>query len=458
MRRLWFSLVFALAVPVAALGIEKGTIVDGIAAAEDPTQTYAVYLPTTWDAGAKHPLLLVFDPRSRGVMAAEIFREAAEARGWIVASSNNTMSDGPWEPNVRAVNAMWPDVMRRFAVDPARIYAAGFSGGAILAWATAQGSGRVAGIIGVGGHLPQELRGGEIGFAHFGAAGRRDFNYLEMHDVDRYVASKGAPRRLEIFDGRHEWIPAELARVAIDWLEVVAMQSAIRPRDAALARSIHEQEVEAARGLERAGRIAEAHERWSMIARTFDGFVETDEAKGRMDSLSRSKEMRAQIRAETRWTGWERQRIEASQRVIAKIADPEVPMTSARLGAELGLADLKRRAEREDAEGSAAGRVLASMFAQASFYLPRRLMESEEFSKAAVVLELARTIQETWPVDYNLAAMYARTGRKDAAFELLDAAVERGFSRPDQLRADEDFSALRDDPRFAALLGRIAAE
>ena len=458
MWKVWLTIVLALAPPVAAGEIAKGKIVDGIAAESDPTQTYAVYLPTTYDPARTHPLLLIFDPRSRGVMAAEIFREAAEERGWILASSNNTMSDGPWEPNVRAVNAMWPDVMSRFAVDPGRVYAAGFSGGAILAWVVALDSDRLAGIIGVGGHLPQELRQGDVKFAHFGAAGNRDFNYVEMHDVHRYVESKGGPRRLEIFEGRHQWIPPELARVAIDWLEIVAMRSGARPRELSLARSVFEAEAAAARNLEKEGRISDALARWSMIDRTFEGLIDTDEAEGRIEALARSKQLRAQERAESRWIGWEMGRIAAAQRVIARITNPEIPMTSARLAAELGISELQRRAARTDAEGNAAGRVLATILSQTSFYLPRRFLESGDYANAAVVLELARKIQETWPVDYNLAAAYARTGRRDLAFELLEAAVERGFDNPAHLRGDEDFQSLREDPRFETLLAKIAAE
>ena len=40
------------------------------------------------------------------MLAAELFRAAAEAHGWILISSNDTRSDGPMEPNVKALQAM----------------------------------------------------------------------------------------------------------------------------------------------------------------------------------------------------------------------------------------------------------------------------------------------------------------------------------------------------------------
>ena len=80
------------------------------------------------------PALLVLDPRGRSVVAASLFREAAEAHGWILLSSNDTRSDGPAEPNVKALQALWPEVHERYATDPRRIYAAGFSGTGMVAW------------------------------------------------------------------------------------------------------------------------------------------------------------------------------------------------------------------------------------------------------------------------------------------------------------------------------------
>ena len=126
-------LVVALIVSVTgsvASGQPRGGLVEGVSCGSDPTQTYTLYLPTSYDPGQRWPVLLVFDPRGRSVLAAELFREAAEDYGWIIVSSNDTRSDGPNEPNVRAINALLPEVHTRLPVDENRIYAAGLSRGA----------------------------------------------------------------------------------------------------------------------------------------------------------------------------------------------------------------------------------------------------------------------------------------------------------------------------------------
>ena len=104
-------------------------MVEGIACDSDPTQTYTLYIPSTYTSDRRWPVLLVFDPRGRSLLAAELFREAAETNAWIIVSSDNTRSDGSWEPNLVAIQALWSEVHTRMPADFKRIYATGFSGG-----------------------------------------------------------------------------------------------------------------------------------------------------------------------------------------------------------------------------------------------------------------------------------------------------------------------------------------
>ncbi|HSO23765.1 MAG TPA: hypothetical protein VLT81_12700, partial [Chondromyces sp.] len=107
----------------ATMRVENGVLVEGIRCLNDASQTYTLYLPHDYTADRRWPALLVFDPRGRSVHAAERFQAAAERWGWVVLSSNDTRSDGPWEPNLKAIQALWPEVHERYAVDDRRVYA-----------------------------------------------------------------------------------------------------------------------------------------------------------------------------------------------------------------------------------------------------------------------------------------------------------------------------------------------
>src|SRR5688572_19083640 len=212
----------------------------------DPSQTYTLVLPSSYDPAKKHPLLLILDPRGRGTVAARIFAEAADEHGWIIVSSNGTRSDAGTEPNERALRALLPEVVQRYPVDIKRVYAAGFSGTAITAWSLGVRSNGLAGVIGVGGRLVEELPPAKFNFAHYGFAGDEDFNNREMRAVDARLT---VPHRYENFPGNHRWITPELARDAIRWMEVMAMKDNRRPRDEAFINTAYDRDVAAAAAL-----------------------------------------------------------------------------------------------------------------------------------------------------------------------------------------------------------------
>jgi tetratricopeptide (TPR) repeat protein len=54
---------------------------------------------------------------------------------------------------------------------------------------------------------------------------------------------------------------------------------------------------------------------------------------------------------------------------------------------------------------------------------------------------------------FNLACAEARLAETDAAFEHLASALEERPDLRETARADDDFASIRDDPRFAELVG-----
>src|SRR5437667_328667 len=164
-----------------------GHVDERVTSTTDTAQHFALYLPPGYTTERRWPILLVLDPRGRALLALRLFQDAAARLGWIVMSSYNTLSDGPPEPNVAAVNAMLASAHARWSIDTSRLYLAGFSGTAraALAFAVAL-RGHVAGVIAAGGALgftlggPETAFAGDSTFAYFGAAGTRDFNYEEV--------------------------------------------------------------------------------------------------------------------------------------------------------------------------------------------------------------------------------------------------------------------------------------
>jgi hypothetical protein len=80
--------------------------------------------------------------------------------------------------------------------------------------------------------------------------------------------------------------------------------------------------------------------------------------------------------------------------------------------------------------------------------------DSGDFSGALTALNKATELQYPAPIQLpmRLARTHARLGHRDEAFTNLELAVKRGYGQTDQLNAQNDFLALRDDPRWTTLL------
>ena len=425
-RRAVFLIGFVLAFPLAA------ELRENVACRTDPTQTYTLFLPRGYDASKKFPVLLVFDPRGRGTKAAEIFTPAAEEYGWIVISSNQTRSDGTHEPNERAIRALLPE-LSRYAVNPDRIYATGFSGTAMMAWGVGIATGKLAGVIGVGGRFMPEVPPSQFNFAHYGFAGIRDFNQREMRVVDAALDGR-VPHRFQSFDADHRWITPALAREALGWFEVLAGNH---------VEKVFAEDVKAAEALQGLAALR----RWREIQRTYKRDV-----AARIAKLENDPAVQRELAEEKKWDEFEAEYVSG---VFARL--PSI-LAQSDLVKAFRVPDLKRRAARGGYEGAAAQRLLEAAYTQASFYLMQEFFARREYARAATVLNVAVAIHpERWDAWYNLAAAHARASQTKQAFAALQKSIAAGFRDAKQLAADEDFAALRGARRFQELLALASA-
>jgi hypothetical protein len=223
-------LALACAAPLQGQDLPRGTIVDSVTCAEDPTQTYALYLPSSYSRERAWSVLIAFHPAARGRAMVEKYQAAAELYGYIVAGSN-TSRNGPIAVSAASVRAMSGDLGQRFSIDSDRIYLTGLSGGARIAMQVALGNRNIAGVIASSAGYPDAKPRSSLAFPVFGTAGIDDFNYIEMRQLDRKLTS---PHHLEVFNGGHTLPPDPVALDAIEWMELQAMKAGRKPKDEAL--------------------------------------------------------------------------------------------------------------------------------------------------------------------------------------------------------------------------------
>jgi predicted esterase len=394
-------LVAALALPAAAQEPTlPGRLVERDSVVGDSTQHVAAYFPAGYSAARRTPVLFVLDPRGRAVLALRLFAGAAERHGWIVVSSYNSASDMATDPNVDATNAMLDWAQGHARIDTTRIYLAGFSGTARVAWAlAAELKGRVAGMFGTGGGVSFSARGPEMTFgadstfAFFGSAGSTDFNHSEMRGFAARLRTARIPARFQWFEGGHSWPPRQLCEDALDWLELRAMLGGRRPIDSAYVARQLSFDLQRADSLERAGQWDAAEFRYREIALDVPSRSEGRAALARADDLAKREALvalreRIRLLAENDLADATRE-FSALQAARAS-ATPLPPET---LLQRIGVESLRRRAASPDSvERNVALRRLSNVAAWISFYEPRSFLAAGQPARAASALRAAATL------------------------------------------------------------------
>ena len=355
------ALQLSVALEPRAQELRRGVIVDDVKCEGDPTQSYALYVPSAYSHDKLWSLLIAFHPGARGRLMVEKYQAAAEQYGYIVAGSN-TSRNGPWSISAAAVQAMSADLGRRFAIDAQRIYLTGMSGGARVAMQVALGkSNNIAGVIASSAGYPDSQPRSSVPFAVFGTTGSEDFNYIEMRLLDRKLTS---PHYLAVFNGGHTLPPDAVAIEAIEWMELQAMKSGRRTRDAALVERLFEKRQ---RAIAETTDAAELVHRLDALVADFKSLRDVTAETNRAKDLARQPDVKKALARE-------RDTDDAEARLIGDIFDLEAALgdDSRHLAALSGLRDrLKKLSEKAAAaddtpERSQARRVLRAITSGAS--------------------------------------------------------------------------------------------
>jgi predicted esterase len=462
-RALFAAGVACACVSVAAAGQgttrsdQRGQLIDRIVSVTDSTQAYALFLPDAYTESRRWPLLLVLDPRGRALLPLERLRAAANARGYVVMSSYNSLSDGAIEPNVRAMNAMIADAQRSLAVDDRRLYIVGFSGTARLAWGFTRDLGEhVAGMIGVGAGIGRSSFGDDTSWrrlAFYGASGRQDFNYDEMRTMDALLDTLGVPHRMTYFPGRHDWPPDSVLAAAIEWIDLQAMRRGLRAHDSTWIAQLAQRQLAAARTLELNGALADALEAYQAIGEDFPDLTVARQARDAASILAARGDVQRAVarRAEL---------LHASARYRA-VLDLAIGALNARqsrpsardLARLLAIDSLRKEAGETPGDAAdAAQRLLEFAFVISSFYQPRYYIERGDAERALIVLELASMIDPSHPricLQRALARAVGRDGK--GAMRELECARRAGVLTADFL-ADRAFDRIRGSAEFRAVV------
>ena len=444
--------------------LPAGRVVQRITSRADTTQRYALYLPSSFTRDRQWPILFLLDPRGRALIPLQRFQPVAERLGYIAISSYNTLSDGPAEPNYKAMNAMLEDVQRSLPIDSRRFYLVGFSGTARFAWEmTTQLPGTITGIIGAGAAVPGgrawiQSNIGKSSPVLFGTIGILDPNYEELRSFDAELDATGAIHHIERFDGGHQWPPTELSTHAVEWLELQAMRRGLKPRQQPWIDSLYGAWLARAARIDSAGDAPVAARQYRLVRADFDGLTDVGAAAVRLAALERDQRVRRAATVEAALGERDMKLGSALVAFIGELKAAPSPPSIDQARKRLELDALRRDAARADDSTAAiaARRALERIVMHMSFYVPRDFFDAKRYTHAAYALQIARIIKpDDGGVCFGQARALAQLGDKANALAALECAGASHQVSAEAIEADSLLAPLRSDPRYDAVVRRL---
>lgn len=450
-----------------------GQVVEKVACAQDPNQTYALYLPSTYLSTRKWPILYALDPGARGKVPVERFKEAAEKFGWIIVGSNNSRNAST-QSSIDAWNAITLDTAQRFSIDEGRVYAAGFSGGARMAIMLAtQCKDCLAGVIAGGAGFPEGVEpSASMHFALFAIAGTEDFNFAEVRLLEEKLTQTGIAHQVEIFEGRHEWPPSSVAVNAVAWMELKAFKRDGRSLSPVLIEwwnSRLKQAVE----LKEAKRFYDAYQIYAELNSAIKGIREEVELENEVSRLRNSSEVRDALRDEQQQIRKQRDLetqlinlIVATQRLTLQDssassdrntqANDEGLDAYTRLQAMLTKLRREAQAEQDSTTRRIARRVISGQYIGLFERGSNALQTLKRYDEAVRFFSLATEVDpDRAGAFYYLAWAYNSKGDRKKSLKALQTAVDKGFTDVAGLESNKAFDSLRNDPQYQKIVSGL---
>ncbi|MEY4110531.1 MAG: hypothetical protein RLZZ46_886 [Bacteroidota bacterium] len=182
---------------------------------EDSTVKYLLFLPE--NISGEIPLLVFFDPSGNAALPVIRYKELAQKMGIAIAGSMNSRNGQTIGQSVYFGKTLINDIINKNKIDKERIFAGGFSGGARVASRLAEMNPQIKAVIGnsagfdiSSGYFPK--------FGFIGIGGSADMNMLELVNTHKYLNGSKTPHMLLMFNGTHEWAPAQEMEKSILWM------------------------------------------------------------------------------------------------------------------------------------------------------------------------------------------------------------------------------------------------
>ena len=410
----------------------------------DSTQSYSLYLPSNYTSAKSWPVFFAFDPHAKGKEPTSKYKELAEKYGYILACSNNSRNNQAADESANVIKTFMADLTNRVNIDNARIYTLGFSGGAKVASGIAILNGGITGVIGSGAGFPEGIKAINNRFYYFGMVGDADFNYGSVIQLDETLQNNNMPHQLLIFQGKHEWPPAEDMEQGFLYMALNAIRDTKAPKNDSLIKTVFPEYIEKEKAFEKAGDTYNAYLETQRIISFFDQLADVSAYRELLTKLSTSADVKKAIEEKGQMLEKE------SQLQQGYVND----MQSKTLGWWEGEITRLRNAAKAEKDKQQAGldKRLVAFFGIMSYTNANHAISDNNIPAAAQFVEILNMVDpKNSDVPYLSACILAKKGQPDKALAELKRAISLGYDDKGKMETDPSLEVVRKLPGYAGI-------
>jgi len=279
------------------LTLRKGVVNDSLVVNDSISETFGIYLPTTYDPASATPVIFIFDPQSRGSRVLQLFRQAAEDQGYILAASNNMKEDESLLYNTRIAGRLIERVLNYFPEKNNRIYTAGLGQGARVATVLPIVYPSISGVIAIGDlWVNTDYIEKKNNFQFIGLAGNRGANFDILYETVEFLNKAGLKAEIYQYEGSNDWPGSDILTNAIGSFTLGEMLRGQRPKDQGLIESLYANDQKMVQRLLQEMKYYKAYEYLEVMENKYSRFGKTQEIKQQLKELGRERLFRTQNR------------------------------------------------------------------------------------------------------------------------------------------------------------------
>ena len=279
------------------LTLKKGVVQDSIRVGELATESFALFIPSDYDAQVKWPLLMVFDMKGKTKQAMAMFQASAEDHGFILIGSNAVSDTLAISDNIERTTRMIASAQNILSVDARRMYTAGFKAGGKMASLVPVFIKAVRGVVSMGASLPNsELLSIQNRYHYIGIVGEEDYNYPDMLRVRSTLNTLRYPNQLLVFNGGEQWPDPHWIDRAIRILNYSEMASGMIARDTLSVQAGMEKDLADFQQMVNAGALRRAERYLSDLIQVYRPHLDIESLRDLRKTLRKDKKYKLQNR------------------------------------------------------------------------------------------------------------------------------------------------------------------